>query len=75
MPIASFLVAHSHGRNFFVKREGTAWCETNILRNLEKIWGGHGILYRRGTGPSCPPPICACSQLLQCSPNGQNLTP
>jgi len=24
---------------------GTAWCETNVLRNLEQNVGGHGILY------------------------------
>jgi len=25
---------HKHERNFVVKCKGSAWCETNILRNL-----------------------------------------
>jgi len=25
---------HKHERNFVVKCKGSAWCETNMLRNL-----------------------------------------
>ena len=35
--------AKAHGRNFAVKCGGAGWCETNILRNLKKKCGGHGI--------------------------------
>jgi len=81
MPLASFLVAHSHGCNFVVKCEGNSlvWNQY-IMKPKEKIVGEHDILYPQclqkwGPRPSCPPPNCACSQLLQCSPNDQNLTP
>jgi len=36
--------AKAHGRNFAVKCGGAGWCETNILRNLKKKYGGHGTL-------------------------------
>jgi len=38
----------THGCNFVVKCGGTAWCETNVLRNLKrKMWGGmaDGTIY------------------------------
>jgi len=44
---------------------GTAWCETNILRNLKKkMWGTWHIVSElsekvEGTLPPCPPPKCA----------------
>jgi len=39
------LVQRNHGRNFVVKCGGTGWCKTNILWNVKRKCGGHGILY------------------------------
>jgi len=58
--------AKAHGCNFAVKCGGTGWCETNILRNLKKQCGGHGILSHQclkqwgdAWRPPCPLPNCA----------------
>jgi len=37
--------AYDHERNFVVKCEGAAWCETNILRNLNRKMWVYDILY------------------------------
>ena len=38
-----FAYDSGHERNFVAKCGGTVWCETNILRNLKRKCGGHGI--------------------------------
>jgi len=41
----SFYYTKVYGRNSVVKRGVTVWRETNILRNLKRKCGGHGIFY------------------------------
>jgi len=46
MVVITLLVCeHHHKRNFVVKCEGTAGCETNMLRNLKRKMWGHMAYY------------------------------
>jgi len=59
--LLKIFIDHAHECNFVVTCEGAAWCETNILRNLEKNVGGHSILYPhclKKWGDASPTKLC-----------------
>jgi len=43
-PTTSQVMQHAHGRNFVVKCGGTGWCESNITKPKEKMWGKWHII-------------------------------